>query len=405
VKPAVARSIAHVRDRALTFCAGNRKLEQLVHAVEIIEQDRVPGIIVEAGVAMGGSAIVIGHAKTLGRPLRLYDVFAMMPAPGADDGPHANEVYRRFVARQSSSPTDRNYLDRVDDLAPFVVDNLRDAGLDLKRDSICLLKGDFRETLHGDEAVALAHIDCDWVESIRVCLERLTGRIPPGGIIVFDDYGSFEGCRRFLDAWIDDHPEFQVLSAEWSLVVRRYADQQKAGAARWQSSASVQGRWVARARLAAMLVPSGNSVLDLGAGGMAVGNYLLPSCRYTPSDVVKRREDCLVVNLDDMTTFPEDRFDTVLMLGVMEYLRNPAEVLARIAKTAPRLVMSYCIGTDEALAYRRAHGWINDFDEVGLRALLQRAGWTVERWLAIGIADRHMEVLIACNRSNLGSPS
>ncbi|CAM5645296.1 Asparagine synthase OS=Streptomyces fumanus OX=67302 GN=GCM10018772_38470 PE=4 SV=1 [Streptomyces fumanus] len=43
---------------------------------------------------MGGSAIVIAQTKAADRPLRLYDVFAMMPAPGDQDDAKSHAITR-----------------------------------------------------------------------------------------------------------------------------------------------------------------------------------------------------------------------------------------------------------------------------------------------------------------------
>ena len=44
--------------------------------------------------------------------------------------------------------------------------------------------------------VCLLHIDADWFESVDLALNTFYDRVTSGGIIVLDDFGHWEGCRR-----------------------------------------------------------------------------------------------------------------------------------------------------------------------------------------------------------------
>src|SRR5699024_7739591 len=79
------RTIAQVRTENLTFLRP-AYLRDLAQVVLDLERDRVPGTIVEAGTALGGSAIVLAAAKSTARSMKVYDVFAMIPEPGERAG-------------------------------------------------------------------------------------------------------------------------------------------------------------------------------------------------------------------------------------------------------------------------------------------------------------------------------
>jgi hypothetical protein len=66
------------------------------------------------------------------------------------------------------------------------------------------VKGLFQDTLPSSNIgpIALLHIDGDWYESVRVCLEELYGQVSPGGIIQFDDYGYWQGARKAVDEFL-----------------------------------------------------------------------------------------------------------------------------------------------------------------------------------------------------------
>ena len=46
-----------------------------------MEAAGVDGVLIETGTALGGSAITMAAAKSTARPMRLYDVFGMIPPP------------------------------------------------------------------------------------------------------------------------------------------------------------------------------------------------------------------------------------------------------------------------------------------------------------------------------------
>ena len=59
-----------------------------------------------------------------------------------------------------------------------------------------LKRGLFEDTLHPTGPVALAHVDSDWYEPVRLCLSRIAPHVPQGGLIVLDDYHDYGGCRQ-----------------------------------------------------------------------------------------------------------------------------------------------------------------------------------------------------------------
>jgi O-methyltransferase len=76
---------------------------------------------------------------------------------------------------------------------------LRRLGVDEAR--VHLVPGLFEETLVRTDTgpIELLHLDGDWYESTRVCLEVLYDRVVPGGYVVIDDYGFWPGARQATD--------------------------------------------------------------------------------------------------------------------------------------------------------------------------------------------------------------
>ncbi len=216
----VEQTIARIRAARLSYC-GPPKLENIAQALLQVRADGVPGRYIEAGVALGGSAILLGLLKPSGVALDLYDVFAMIPPPGENDGEDAHRRYEEIRSGSSSGLGEDTYYGYVDGLQDKVKANLESFGLRPEGGTIRLVPGLFEDTLHPEEPVALAHIDCDWYDSVRVCIERIAPRLAPGGVIIFDDYSSYSGCRRAVDEWLARDGTVETIFHRRSLGVRR----------------------------------------------------------------------------------------------------------------------------------------------------------------------------------------
>src|SRR5579864_5869722 len=160
-------------------------VRSLYEAARSIVKQGIRGSAVECGVARGGSGAAIATALSEADPSRqvfLFDTFEGLPAPTRED-----PDYERAVQYTGKC---RGELEEVDDFF---------RRLELR--NFRLIKGRFQETLPvadtGD--ISLLHIDGDWYESTRACLENLWDRVSEGGIVQIDDYGEWQGCRKAVD--------------------------------------------------------------------------------------------------------------------------------------------------------------------------------------------------------------
>jgi hypothetical protein len=216
----IVRLIAAVRDAKLTYC-GRPKMENLARAAQLVVSDGVPGDFIEAGVALGGSAIVLGEIKGPHRSLLLYDVFAMIPPPGVEDGEDAHRRYEIIASGRSEGLGGQPYYGYVDNLIDVVRQNLDRHGLEPEHSDIHLVQGLFEQTLMPPGPIALAHVDCDWYDSVKVCIDRIAPKLSPGGIIGLDDYSSYSGCQRAVDEFLEVTPDFRVIYHDRSIGLRR----------------------------------------------------------------------------------------------------------------------------------------------------------------------------------------
>jgi UDP-glucose 4-epimerase len=182
-------------------------LLDLQSRVRELEAAGRPGHIIEAGCALGGSAIVLGLCKSTDRVMTVHDVFGMIPPPGEHDGADVHQRYETINAGRSVGIGGDTYYGYEPALRDKVAERFRDYGCPIDENNVALVEGLFADTVKPSGPVALAHIDGDWYDSVSVCLERIWPALAPGGVIVVDDYDHWSGCRRAVDEFLAAHPE------------------------------------------------------------------------------------------------------------------------------------------------------------------------------------------------------
>ena len=169
---------------------GAERMHNLYLLAERIEEDQLPGDVIECGVCNGGTAALLAKFAThsrLNRTVWLLDSFQGMPEPTAEDvdGPCGDAAKQHIGAERGDIERVRRVLAQV--------------GADMRH--VRILPGWFADTLPSlmTSKIALLNIDADWYESVKLCLETLYDRVVTGGFISFDDYGHWPGCRRAVD--------------------------------------------------------------------------------------------------------------------------------------------------------------------------------------------------------------
>ena len=195
------RLVARIRAKKLTYLS-DRRLASLITTCRSIEARNLPGIFLEAGCALGGSAILLASIKRDGRPLNVYDVFGMIPPPTKEDTQDVHARYQTIVQGQSTGIGGDRYYGYLDDLYDVVKKNLASFDIECEGQSVTLIKGLVQDTLVLDHPVAFAHIDVDWYEPVKTCLERVFPQLVVGGSIILDDYHDWGGCRKATDEYL-----------------------------------------------------------------------------------------------------------------------------------------------------------------------------------------------------------
>jgi len=123
----------------------------------------------------------------LNRKIWLFDSFEGLPSPSDKDGDEAQTCVWWCHGDLSKVKT--------------ICQKLR-----VPESRVRIVKGWFQDTFPSAQIqdIALLHIDADWYESVKLCLERFYDSVQPGGFVVIDDYGHWEGCRRATDEFLKE---------------------------------------------------------------------------------------------------------------------------------------------------------------------------------------------------------
>lgn len=177
------------------------RMAALYDAVRYLEANRIAGDFVECGVWRGGSsmnmALTLLASGGATRDLYLFDTFAGMSEPTANDvDVHGRVAQRKFDAMATGEVNEWCYSSLEE-----VTANLRSTGYPEHR--LRFVRGKVETTIpaQAPERIALLRLDTDWYESTYHELAHLFPRLVPGGVLILDDYGHWQGARRATDQY------------------------------------------------------------------------------------------------------------------------------------------------------------------------------------------------------------
>ena len=191
--------------QTLTMTSPERILA-LCNAVDYLNKNQIVGDFVECGVWRGGSMAAAARTLLAGgdssRQLWMYDTFDGMSEPTDQDIDFMGQSAEALLEQQ-----DRDDTQSVWCFSPLeqVKTAMADTGYPLEK--INFVQGKVENTLPArtPDRISLLRLDTDWYESTRCELEYLFPKLVPGGVLIVDDYGHWEGCRRAVDEYFEEN--------------------------------------------------------------------------------------------------------------------------------------------------------------------------------------------------------
>jgi O-methyltransferase len=159
---------------------GRKRLRMLTRAITIIEEEKIPGDLVEAGTWRGGAVAWMAANLPTGSRRTVWgaDTFEGMPTPT-----HPLDLGTTYH-RQEALKAWRIDVERL-------LMHLKLSG------RVVLVQGLFKDTLrHVSGPLSLIRLDGDLYESTMDALVALYPKLSPGGFCVVDDYNSITQCKQ-----------------------------------------------------------------------------------------------------------------------------------------------------------------------------------------------------------------
>jgi O-methyltransferase len=178
------------------------RMYSLYCSVKYVLDKNIPGSFVECGVWRGGSSMLMAEMlkrrNISDRNIYLYDTFEGMSAPTQND-----VDYRGNAAKVLLDKNVENKEESVWCLADLndVKNNLNLIGY--QSQNIIFVQGKVEDTIPNTipTEIAILRLDTDWYESTHHELVHLYPLLKNEGVLIIDDYGYWEGCRKAVDEY------------------------------------------------------------------------------------------------------------------------------------------------------------------------------------------------------------
>ena len=198
-----ARNKQSLTRKLLPYTMGGWKaLENAYNLVIKVEDESIDGVLVECGVAQGGTAAMLALTNKLyGKEFRqcwFFDSYEGLPEPTTED-------YEGTKAGEYIQPLEKgSCLGTIEQVGDLLFNKLQ-----LPKSEIHLVKGWFQDTVANYRTkvgqIAILRLDGDWYESTKIPLENFYDQISNGGCIIIDDYATCYGSRKAVDEFIENN--------------------------------------------------------------------------------------------------------------------------------------------------------------------------------------------------------
>jgi O-methyltransferase len=191
---------------------GPDKMYALIQAVRYVTRHRIPGDVAECGVWRGGSMQAVARtliaAGDTSRDLHLFDTYEGMPPPTDRDLRRSDDRTAEELLASESREDSKVW-------AVATLDDVQDgfSQVPYPQERVHFVQGRVEDTIpgHAPEQISILRLDTDWYESTRHELEHLYPRLSPGGVLLLDDYGYWEGAREAVDEFLEESGERLLL--------------------------------------------------------------------------------------------------------------------------------------------------------------------------------------------------
>lgn len=179
------------------------RLKSLSDAVNYVVENNIEGDFVECGTWKGGSVMCMQkklmRLNQNDRQFWVFDTYEGMPEP--DD---VDKNFNKTAAQQLLDAEEKdNSLTWAYSNYEETTGNILSTGYPAEK--MNFVKGLVEDTIPQTqiESIALLRLDTDWYSSTKFELETLYPKLVKGGVLIIDDYGHWEGCKKAVDEYFE----------------------------------------------------------------------------------------------------------------------------------------------------------------------------------------------------------
>jgi len=131
----------------------------------------------------------------------MYDTFEGMSSPTENDVDLNGQAADRLMSEADTACSGERDSIFCNCSLEAVKTTLRQTGY--PEDLLRYVKGKVEDTLPKEtpDRIAILRLDTDWYESTLCELEQLFPKLVTGGVLIIDDYGHWQGCRKAVDEY------------------------------------------------------------------------------------------------------------------------------------------------------------------------------------------------------------
>lgn len=155
----------------------------------------IKGDVVECGVWRGGMIASISEIMDVDRVYHLFDSFEGLP--------DAQEIDGEAAIKWQDDKHLNTYYDNCKAEMKWAQEAMKKTNV-----PFILHKGWFSDTLKDyqeDKGIAILRMDGDWYDSTLDILNHLFEKVNKGGLIIIDDYYSWDGCSRAVHDFLSQN--------------------------------------------------------------------------------------------------------------------------------------------------------------------------------------------------------
>jgi len=200
------------------------RIAELSNSLDNVIKNRIEGDFVECGTWRGGlAALMVDKIKSnsVEKQLWIYDTFQGMVEPSTADG---NTAIDEFNSKKISNSDYSNWCRATLDLVKNTISQVDENFDEYTKFIVGKVEDTLLEKQNIPNKISILRLDTDWYESTKIEFEVLYPLVCVGGIIIVDDYSTWQGSNKATEEFLstqDLDSYLKNISPNGSLIIQK----------------------------------------------------------------------------------------------------------------------------------------------------------------------------------------